>query len=139
MDHDLRYLLDTNIVSDMARHPRGPVARRVTAVGVERIGVSIVVACEIRFGLVKRPVPRLTRHLEQLLGSFALLNLEPPVEEHYADIRNTLERAGTPIGPNDLLIAAHARALGLILVTDNWREFSRVPGLVVENWLTDPS
>ncbi len=135
MDNPLRYLLDTNIVSDIARHPQGPVARRMAAVGVERIGVSIIVACEIRFGLVKHPAPRLARHLEQLLGSFTLVNLEPPVEEHYADIRNTLERAGTPIGPNDLLIAAHARALGLILVTDNWREFSRVPGLPVENWL----
>lgn len=132
----LCYLLDTNIVSDMARHPNGPVARRVMLIGVERIGISIVVACEIRFGLVKRPQPRLTRHIEQLLEHFSLLNLEPPVEEHYADIRNTLERAGTPIGPNDLLIAAHARALGLTLVTDNVREFSRVPGLQVENWLT---
>jgi tRNA(fMet)-specific endonuclease VapC len=61
--------------------------------------------------------------------------MESPVEEHYADIRNTLERAGTSIGPNDLLIAAHARSLGLTLVTDNMREFSRVPGLPVENWL----
>ncbi|MHB1292986.1 MAG: PIN domain-containing protein, partial [Sulfuricella sp.] len=64
-----------------------------------------------------------------------ILPLETPVEEHYADIRNKLERAGTPIGPNDLLIASHARALGLTLVTDNVREFSRVPGLAVENWL----
>lgn len=137
MDNPLRYLLDTNIVSDMARHPQGPVARRVAAVGVERIGISIVVACEIRFGLVKRPVPRLKQHLEQVLDSLTVLDLKPPVEEHYADIRNTLERAGTPIGPNDLLIAAHARALGLRLVTDNLREFSRVPELIVENWLTD--
>ena len=133
----LRYLLDTNIVSDIARHPNGSVARRMMAVGVERIGISIVVACEIRFGLVKRSQPRLARHIEQLLGHFSLLNLESPVEEHYADIRNTLERAGTPIGPNDLLIAAHARALGLTLVTDNVREFSRVPGLRVENWLAE--
>lgn len=132
----LRYLLDTNIVSDMARHPNGSVARRVMLIGVGCIGISIVVACEIRFGLVKCPQPRLTRHIEQLLEHFSLLNLEPPVEEHYADIRNTLERAGTPIGPNDLLIAAHARALGLTLVTDNMREFSHVPGLQVENWLT---
>ena len=131
----LRYLLDTNIVSDMARHPNGPLARRVMLAGVERIGISVVVACEIRFGLVKRPQPRLARHIEQLLDHFSLLNLESPVEQHYADIRNALERAGTPIGPNDLLIAAHARALGLTLVTDNLREFSRVPGLAVENWL----
>jgi len=136
---DLRYLLDTNIVSDMARHPNGSVARRAMRIGVERVGISIVVACEIRFGLLKRPQPRLATHIEQLLGHFRLLNLEPPVEQHYADIRNALERAGTPIGPNDLLIAAHARALGLTLVTDNVREFSRVPGLRVENWLAESS
>lgn len=61
--------------------------------------------------------------------------LEAPVDQHYADIRAALKREGTPIGPNDLMIAAHARALGLMLVTDNLREFRRVPGLVVENWL----
>lgn len=96
---------------------------------------SALLCCEIRFGLAKRPAPRLKQHLEQLLDDLALLKLEPPVEEHYADIRNTLERAGTPIGPNDLLIAAHARTLELTLVTDNVSEFSRVPGLTVENWL----
>ena len=136
MTDDLLYLLDTNIVSNLARHPRGLIAQRLMTVGIQRVGISIVVACEIRFGLVKRPQPRLSQHLEPLLDYFTLLNLEPSVEQHYADIRNALECAGTPIGPNDLLIAAHARALGLTLVTNNIREFSRVPGLAVENWLT---
>jgi tRNA(fMet)-specific endonuclease VapC len=131
----LRYLLDTNIVSNIARHPKGLAAQRLMIADARHVGVSIVVVCEIRFGLAKRPAPRLKQHLEQLLDDLALLHLEPPVEEHYADIRNTLERAGTPIGPNDLLIAAHARALELTLVTDNLSEFSRVPGLAVENWL----
>lgn len=131
----LRYLLDTNIVSSIARYPYGIAAQRLMIVGSQYVGVSIVVACEIRFGLAKRPSSRLKQRLEQLLGEVALLKLESPVEEHYADIRNTLERAGTPIGPNDLLIAAHARALDLTLVTDNLSEFCRVPGLVVENWL----
>jgi len=135
----LRYLLDTNMVSDLARHPDGRVVRRIAAVGVERIGISIIVACELRFGVIKSGSQRLTRHVNLVLEQVAILPLEPPVEEHYADIRNTLERAGTPIGPNDLLIAAHARALGLMLVTDNVREFSRVPGLRVENWLAESS
>lgn len=72
-----------------------------------------------------------------MLDQIATFPLESPVEAHYAEIRDTLERAGTPIGPNDLLIAAHARSLGLTLVTDNMHEFSRVPGLLVENWLTN--
>ena len=66
-----------------------------------------------------------------------ILPLDYPVDEHYGDIRAHLNRTGHPIGWNDLFIAAHARSLGLILVTDNIREFSRVPGLSVENWLAN--
>jgi len=66
MTDDLLYLLDTNIVSNLARHPRGLIAQRLMTVGVQRVGISIVVACEIRFGLVKRPQPRLSQHLEPL-------------------------------------------------------------------------
>jgi len=130
-----RYLLDTNIVSSLARLPQGPVARRVAEVGVEQISTSIVVACEIRFGIVKSGSRRLADRLDALLGEIAVLALEDPVDADYGDIRAGLKRAGTPIGPNDLLIAAQARALDLVLVTDNEREFSRVPGLAVENWL----
>jgi len=129
------FLLDTNMVSDLARHPGGPVARRVLEVGVDHIAVSIVVACEIRFGLAKAISKRLADRLDALLDQVEQLPLEHPIDEHYAAIRAGLERAGTPIGPNDLLIAAHARSLGIVLVTDNVREFSRVPDLAVENWL----
>lgn len=69
------------------------------------------------------------------MAAMPILPLEAPADEYYGAIRHQLERAGTPIGPNDLLIAAHARALGLTLVTDNVREFTRVPQLSVENWL----
>jgi tRNA(fMet)-specific endonuclease VapC len=130
-----RYLFDTSIVSHLARHPRGPVAQRITQVGVDQIAISIVVACEIRFGVVKSGSKRLAERLDIILKEITQLPLEQPVDEHYADIRSQLERAGTPIGPNDLLIAAHARALGLILVTDNEKEFSRVQGLAIENWV----
>lgn len=130
-----RYLLDTNIVSDLVRHPAGSVMQHIAGLGAEQVCISIVVACEVRFGAAKSGSQRFARQLELVLGQLETLPLEAPVEEHYADIRNMLERMGTPIGPNDLLIAAHARALGLTLVTDNVREFSRVSGLVVENWL----
>ena len=96
-----------------------------------------MVACEIRFGVAKSGAHRVVDRLTQVLAKCETLSLEPPVDEHYADIRNRLERAGRSIGPNDLLIAAHTRALGLTLVTDNMRAFSRVPGLAVENWLAD--
>ena len=128
-------MLDTNVVSDIARHPNGLSAQRLIEVGAEYAGISIVVACEIRFGLAKSGAHRLVHRLIQVLAQCETLSLEPPADEHYADIRNRLERTGRSIGPNDLLIAAHARALGLTLVTDNIREFSRVPSLAVENWL----
>ncbi len=132
-----RYLLDTNIVSALARDPQGSIARRIAAVGAERIAVSIVACCEIRFGIAKGVSRRLGERLERLLEVIEQLPFEAPADEHYADIRAQLERAGTPIGANDLLIAAQARALDLVVVTDNGAEFSRVPGLSVENWLRD--
>jgi tRNA(fMet)-specific endonuclease VapC len=104
-------------------------------VGPERVGLSIVVAAELRYGAVRKKSSRLSTHVAATLLEMAVLPLEQPVDEAYADIRSTLERAGTPIGPNDLFIAAHALALDLTLVTANVREFSRVPGLRVENWL----
>lgn len=138
MTSPLRYLLDTNVASDLVRNPAGSVARRIAEVGEEQVCISIVVACELRFGAAKSGAPRLIKQLELVLGQLEILALESPAEEHYADIRNTLEQTGTPIGPNDLLIAAHARSLGLVVVTGNFREFSRVPGLAVENWLENP-
>jgi len=123
------------MLSALAKQPGGRVAQRITELGAGAVATSLVVACEIRFGLAKSGSARLIENVTQVMDCIEIIPLEAPVDEHYADIRNALERAGTPIGPNDLLIAAHARALNMILVTDNVREFSRVQGLVVENWL----
>ena len=130
-----RYLLDTNIVSDVVRDPQGSITRRIARVGETRVCTSIVVACELRYGATKKGSARLSAQLEQVLAVLPILALEPGVDRHYGDIRADLERRGTPIGPNDLLIAAQARALGLILITDNIREFGRIDRLVVKNWL----
>ncbi len=135
MTTGLRYLLDSDTVSDVARNPQGRAATRLLAAGVDRVAISIVVACEIRFGLMKSGARRLAERLEQVLAHLETIALDVPVDEHYADIRHALERAGTPIGPNDILIAAHARALGLTLVSGNSREFARVPRLRVDNWM----
>ncbi|HEY6898413.1 MAG TPA: type II toxin-antitoxin system VapC family toxin [Rhodocyclaceae bacterium] len=133
----LRYLLDTNVVSLLLRQPQGAVAQALAAAGEDAVCISVVVACELRFGVRKRNSAALAERVEALLALLEILPLEPGVDSHYAEIRQALEAAGQPIGPNDLLIAAHARALGLTLVTDNLREFSRVPGLAVENWAAD--
>lgn len=130
-----RYFLDTNILSDLVRHPQGTAASHVERVGYRNVSISIIVACEARFGVLKSGSERLARQLELILTKLEMLPLKSPVESHYAEIRRHLERAGTPIGPNDLIIAAHARALGYTLVTHNVSEFQRVPGLEVENWL----
>jgi tRNA(fMet)-specific endonuclease VapC len=130
-----RYLLDTNIVSQLVRDPQGEVSRRIARVGEESVCTSVIVACELRFGAKKRNSPRLTAQLEQILGVLPILALEPGTDTHYANVRNELERRGTPIGANDMLIAAHALASNLILVTDNVTEFERVEDLVLQNWL----
>ena len=94
-----------------------------------------MVASELRFGALKRGSSRLAAQLEAILSVLPILQLEAPADHHYAELRLQLERKGTPIGPNDMLIAAHALALGLTVVTGNHAEFLRVPGLRVENWL----
>lgn len=131
-----RYLLDTNILSHLVREPSGIVTDRIASVGEAAVCTSIIAACELRFGAAKKDSARLTLQLETILSAVTILPLEEPVDYHYAEIRNYLHNIGQPIGHNDLLIAAQARSLNLIMVTHNEREFSRVPGLTVENWLS---
>jgi tRNA(fMet)-specific endonuclease VapC len=131
------YLLDTNIVSDLVRRPAGRIRDGIAARGEERVCTSIIVAAELRFGAAKKGSERLTAQLETVLAALDILPFDEPADRRYGEIRRSLERVGTPIGANDLLIAAHALAYGLILVTANETEFRRVPGLVVENWLNE--
>ena len=136
-----RLLLDTNILSHMMRDPRGIAVRRLKA-AIDRAGdiqvcTSVIVNCEIAFGLARKPSLARERAYADLQQIVEVLPIDEAVTPHYARIRDHLERLGTPIGPNDLLIAAHAAALDATLVTDNEREFRRVPGLQIENWLRD--
>lgn len=131
----VRFLLDTNILSDLVRHPRGRIFDRIKAVGERNICTSIVVAAELRYGATKKASSRLTMQLEAVLDAVDVLALEPPVDAVYGEVRARLERAGQSIGGNDLFIAAQALALGHTVVTDNEREFSRVADLRIENWL----
>ncbi|WP_299653861.1 type II toxin-antitoxin system VapC family toxin [uncultured Jannaschia sp.] len=128
-------MLDTNIVSELARNPQGRVTEHIAKVGPDSICVSIVVAAELRFGCAKKGSARLTAQIEAILESMPVLALDAPADAEYGRIRNELESAGTPIGPNDMLIAAHALASGAVVVTANIGEFDRVQGLRVENWI----
>ncbi len=131
----MRYLLDTNIISDLVRNPKGQAAKRIRQVGEANVFTSIIVACESRFGVAKRNSPRLLQQLEVILNRLEIVAFEAPADATYAALRSELERQGRPIGGNDLFIAAHALTLGATLVTANEREFARIDGLVCDNWL----
>ncbi len=131
----MRYLLDTNILSDLIRNPQGAVVSHIRRVGEANVCTSVIVAAELRFGAEKKGSARLSRQLEAVLGALDISPFEVPADSVYATIRARLERAGRPIGGNDLLIAAQTIALGLTLVTDNEAEFARIEGLKRENWV----
>ncbi len=128
-------MLDTNILSDLVRHPQGQVAQHIARVGEGAVCTSIIVAAELRFGATKRQSDRLSAQLEMILGVLDVQPFDTPADAAYGRLRAQLEAEGLPIGGNDMLIAAHALATGSVVVTDNRREFERVADLKVENWL----
>ena len=131
----MRYLLDTNIVSDLVRNPQGRIAQHIRKIGEGQVCTSIIVAAELRYGAAKKQSARLTAQLQAVLGALEVLPLEAPVDTTYGALRARLEKAGRPIGANDLLIAAQTLALGYTIVTDNEKEFAQIKDLPRENWL----
>jgi tRNA(fMet)-specific endonuclease VapC len=131
----MRYLLDTNIVSDLVRNPQGKIPQHIRKVGEAQVCTSIIVAAELRYGAIKRNSTRLTTQLEAVLSVIEILPFETPADIEYGLLRTKLEQMGRPIGGNDLLIAAQTLALGYTIVTDNEREFASVPKLPLQNWL----
>jgi tRNA(fMet)-specific endonuclease VapC len=130
-----RYLLDTNIISDLVRNPQGRAAAKVAEFGEDAVATSIIVAAELRYGAAKKGSERLAAQLEAILAAIEVIAFDAPADTAYGRIRVELEAAGTPIGGIDLLIAAQALALEMSLVTANEREFKRVRGLNVLNWM----
>ena len=130
------WALDTNIVVMALRHRTAPrVAERFREVEPGEIVVPEMVRAELLHGCLRSERPRENLEaVERFLAPFLRLSFGSDAAEHYAEIRIALERLGTPIGPNDLVIAATVRAAGAILVTNNLREFQRVPRLECENW-----
>lgn len=130
-----RYLLDTNIISDLVRQPQGRAAKRIAEIGDRHILTSVIVAAELRYGCRKAGSARLSATVEALLLEIETIPFDEAASRAYADLRTALETRGQPIGGNDMLIAAQALALGCVMVTANTDEFARVDGLEVENWL----
>lgn len=135
MSPKFRYLLDTNIISELVRNPHGEIKNKITEAGEESVCTSIIVSSELRFGAEKKGSERLRFQLEAILSTIEILPFQEPADMQYAILRSKLEKAGNPIGPNDMLLAAQAISLGLTLVTANYKDFSQIQGLAVENWL----
>jgi tRNA(fMet)-specific endonuclease VapC len=128
-------MLDTNILSDLIRNPMGQVYQRLDEVGPQQICISIITAAELRFGCRKKASVKLTSRVETILQHIEILSFDEPADAEYARVRARLESKGLPIGPNDLLIAAHCLSVEAILVTANTHEFQRVSELTLQNWL----
>lgn len=132
----MRYLLDTNIISDLVRSPQGHVAGRIHEIGEAQVATSIIVAAELRYGAAKKGSARLAAQVEAILGAMEVLAFEEPADRVYGMLRAHQEKKGHLVGGNDLLIAAQAISLGFTLVTANEREFAKVKDLRCENWLS---
>jgi len=130
-------MLDTDIVSDLVRNPSGVVADAIARAGESSVCCSAIVAAELRFGAEKKGSGRLRDRVEGVLSALDVIAFDAPADRAYATLRASLEGRGEVIGSNDMLIAAHALAESATLVSGNEREFRRVDGLGVANWL-DP-
>ncbi|NNM59355.1 MAG: type II toxin-antitoxin system VapC family toxin [Legionellales bacterium] len=132
----LKYLLDTNICIYIAKTRPLNVLRRFESLATGVVGMSVITYGELSFGAQKSQYQEtaLTK-LNELVDYIPVLTPDESVGMYYGNIRFYLERAGTPIGNNDLWIGAHALSLGLTLVTNNEREFKRIPDLKIENWV----
>ena len=131
----MRYLLDTDTCIYIVKHKPAGTLKRFEQTRAGDVGMSVITYLELVYGALKsRHVEANLARIEQLSGLIPVLPLDSRVGTHYGNLRTHLERSGSRIGAHDLLIAAHALCLGLIVVTNNVREFSRVRGLQIENW-----
>lgn len=130
----MRRTLDTNICSYVLRRHPLAMLERFAGLARDQLWLSAIVAAELRFGAAKLASPRFSSAVESWIAGFDVQPWPLAATQHYAQARAALERAGQPIGGMDLMIAAHAMAEDSVVVTNNAREFLRVPGLAVEEW-----
>jgi tRNA(fMet)-specific endonuclease VapC len=134
-----RYMLDTDTCSYIMKRSNDAVLKRLQKVPVSDVCISVITKSELLFGVEVSPRRRQDESaLSAFLQYVEVLDFPDAASLHYAKIRASLETLGTMIGANDLFIAAHARSLGVTLVTNNTREFGRVPKLNIENWVLAP-
>jgi tRNA(fMet)-specific endonuclease VapC len=130
-----RYMLDTDTCSYIMRRSHDAILKRLAKVPVSDVCISVITQSELLFGVEVSPKRRQNEAaLAAFLDYIEVLDFPDKASSHYAKIRAELKTRGTMIGANDLFIAAHARSLGLTLITNNTREFKRVRGLSIDNW-----
>jgi tRNA(fMet)-specific endonuclease VapC len=134
----MRFMLDTDICIYVIKRRPEAVLNALLQHEAAGVGLSIVTVCELAYGAAKSGSARNQAALRQFLEPLEVAVFDPAAAMAYARVRSHLEAAGTPIGPLDTLIAAHALALGVTLVSNNLREFERVPGLKLANWADEP-
>ena len=131
----MKYMLDTNIVIYMIKKQPESVLQKLQEYDPSDFCISSITLAEMEYGIAKSTSPEKNQAaLSAFLSNIDILPFDDRAAVEYGDIRASLEKKGTPIGPNDMLIAAHARSLGLTIVTNNVREFRRVDGLMLDNW-----
>ena len=130
-----RYMLDTDTCSYVMKRSNEKVLKRLQRIPVSDVCISVITKSELLFGVEVSPRRQQDElALAAFLGYVEVLDFPDTASSHYAKIRADLKKRGAMIGANDLFIAAHARSLGMTLVTNNSREFGRIPHLVMENW-----
>ncbi|MDA1053597.1 MAG: type II toxin-antitoxin system VapC family toxin [Planctomycetota bacterium] len=131
----MKFILDTNTCVFVIRQKSQILMQRFAQYAFNDLGVSSVTLAELRFGAARVPIPpKIKNALNAFLAPLAIADFDARAAELYGDLRTHLERRGTPIGPLDTMIAAHALSLGIPIITNNIGEFSRVPALAVQDW-----
>ena len=132
----MKFMLDTNICIDILRRSNSPALKQIISHQVGDIGISVITLAELEHGVKKSANPaKNAARLIQALSAFEIADFDNHAAATYGLVRAQLESKGKPIGPLDTLIASHALSIDAVLVTDNMREFKRVKGLTVENWI----
>lgn len=132
----MRYMLDTNICSYVLKNHPASVKQKFEEIGSGNICISAIVLAELYYGAARHPKGGvIRREIDDFASRMAVIPWDEIAADHYGAIRTTLEKAGAPVGAMDMLIAAHARSCGAVLVTNNLREFILIQGLTTVNWI----
>lgn len=133
----MRFMLDTDSCIALIKQKPAKILRKITSLVPGEAGISAITLAELRFGVAKSAQKETnSQALDEFLLPLEIADFDEATADAYGKVRAALEAAGTPIGPLDTQIGAHALSLGAVLVTHNTREFRMIPGLAVEDWLT---